>query len=171
MFKKNANNMFNNKTFTSPIIANKTKFRESCGKAMHEQMIRLYEAAEKMKNVTGQSAVSRLLNASPQTVKNWEQRGISGDGMLDAQQIIGCSAVWIRSGYGPMVVGEPFTVKEATTGSLIADALKLTCETAQELQLLSVFRLANKDERDAITVAVENVRARLNDGIFRNLGQ
>lgn len=96
---------------------------------------------------------------------------MSNEGMLDAQQFIGCSAVWIRSADGPMVFGEPYTAQEASAAGILADALKLTCETAQELQLLSVFRLANKDERDAITVAVENVRARLNDSVFRDLSQ
>ena len=61
---------------------------------MHEQMKRLYEAARVMKRVHGQSELARLLNVSPQTVHNWQARGISKQGILKAQEVIGCSASW-----------------------------------------------------------------------------
>lgn len=73
---------------------------------MHKQMERLYEAAKTLKGITGQSELARALNASPQTVKNWESRGVSREGMLTAQRIIGCSAVWVETGNGQMQVGE-----------------------------------------------------------------
>jgi hypothetical protein len=135
---------------------------------MHEQMARLYEAAEKIQGVTGQSNVGRLIHVSPQNMNRWEARGISGEGMIVAQEFIGCSPLWLRSGIGPMVVGELFVQQGVSTEGELADALKLTSETAEELQLLSVFRLANKDERKTIAIAVENVRSRLNYDIFRN---
>jgi len=43
-----------------------------------------------------------LPDTTPQTINNWEQRGISKKGMLDAQRAIGCSATWLESGDGPM---------------------------------------------------------------------
>jgi phage repressor protein C with HTH and peptisase S24 domain len=46
------------------------------------------------------------MNASPQTINNWEARGISKAGLLDAEKIIGCSAVWLQTGNGSMVIGE-----------------------------------------------------------------
>lgn len=122
---------------------------------MHEQMQRLYVAAEKIRNVVGQSAVARLLNVSPQTAKNWEARGMSFEGMLDAEQFIGCSAVWLRLGIGPMVIGELFTPTPAANEAHVkADAISLTCETALELKLLSVYRLSAPDNRKLIDLAV-----------------
>lgn len=72
---------------------------------MDSQMKRLYEAANTLKGVAGQSKLARLLNASPQTVKNWEVRGISKQGMIEAQRAIGCSALWIETGEGAMTTG------------------------------------------------------------------
>lgn len=69
---------------------------------MHPQMQRLYAAAKELRGIEGQTPVARALNASPQTVKNWETRGISDGGLLDAQKYIGCDAVWLRDGSGSM---------------------------------------------------------------------
>lgn len=69
---------------------------------MHPQMARLYEAAAELKGVRGQSAVARLLNMSPQAVKNWEARGVSYEGAIGAQKIIGCNAVWVLENIGNM---------------------------------------------------------------------
>lgn len=72
---------------------------------MNEQMTRLYAAAKKLCDVEGQTNVARLLNASPQTVANWESRPISYEGLLKAQEMIGCDAIWLRDGTGEMVRG------------------------------------------------------------------
>lgn len=69
------------------------------------QMKRLYEAAEALRGLKGQSEVARALNASPQTINNWEVRGMSKAGMLNAQSVIGCSATWLASGEGQMTLG------------------------------------------------------------------
>lgn len=69
---------------------------------MHEQMKRLYEAAKVLKRIYGQSELARVINASPQTIHNWQERGISKQGMLKAQEVIGCSALWLETGNGPM---------------------------------------------------------------------
>jgi hypothetical protein len=65
-------------------------------------MTRLYDAANKLKNISGQSAVALLLNQSPQTLNNWEARGISSKGILLAEKVIGCSAQWLTNGTGAM---------------------------------------------------------------------
>lgn len=65
---------------------------------IHQSTQRLYQAARDLRDVTGQSAVARLLGATPQVVKNWEARGISSDGALLAQKIIGCNANWLLEG-------------------------------------------------------------------------
>ena len=86
VFNKKSIAVFNNTLF------NAEEFRMS---QIHETVERLYEAASKLRNVNGQSAVARLLGNSPQTVKNWEQRGLSMEGALAAQKIIGCDANWL----------------------------------------------------------------------------
>ena len=74
---------------------------------MHETMKRLYQAALELKDIDDpgrQSKVARLLNVSSQTVNNWEARGISKEGVLVAQDKIGCLAKWVQSGEGEMSV-------------------------------------------------------------------
>jgi hypothetical protein len=66
-------------------------------------MARLYEAAKALKKTEGQSAVAKLLNESPQTLNNWESRGISRAGAIKAQDEIGCDASWVIAGKGAMV--------------------------------------------------------------------
>lgn len=69
---------------------------------MHDQAMRLYLAAKQMRELDRLSDVARLLEISPQTLKNWEERGISSDGMLKAQKLIGCNANWLATGVGTM---------------------------------------------------------------------
>jgi phage repressor protein C with HTH and peptisase S24 domain len=83
--------MFNNECLAIPTIS-----------AMHSTAERLYKAAKELRDVDGQSAVARLLNESPQTVRNWEIRGVSRQGALKAQLVIGCDAYWLLGGDGNM---------------------------------------------------------------------
>lgn len=55
-------------------------------------MAMLYKIAKETQVVAGQSALARALNESPQTVKNWETRGISKGGAMKAQAVFGCNA-------------------------------------------------------------------------------
>lgn len=91
---QSSNNLCNNAMFSGNRIP-----------GMHDQMKRLYKAAEELKGVSGQSDVARLMNASPQTLNNWEVRGISKAGMIKAQETVGCSATWLETGKGKMRVG------------------------------------------------------------------
>lgn len=72
---------------------------------MHPSTERLYQAAKQLRDISGQSAVARLLNESPQTVKNWETRGVSRSGALAAESILEVRAAWILSGEGAMATG------------------------------------------------------------------
>lgn len=92
VFKGKSNAAFNNGAFMPSKIS-----------TMHETTERLYLAAKDLRKITGQSDLARALNASPQTVKNWESRGVSKQGMLDAQRLIGCSALWLETGLGTML--------------------------------------------------------------------
>lgn len=74
---------------------------------MEKSMERLYAAAKLLRKIVGQSELARALNESPQTVKNWESRGVSKSGMIKAQKIIGCSAVWIETGNESMAPHMP----------------------------------------------------------------
>lgn len=69
-------------------------------------MERLYKAAKDLRGVTGQTNVADLLGQSPQTVKNWESRGVSKTGAITAQEKIGCSAAWITHNSGTMTMGD-----------------------------------------------------------------
>lgn len=62
---------------------------------IHSSIQRLYTAAKTLKDVSGQSAVARLVGVGPQVMKNWEARGISENGALKAQARIGCDANWL----------------------------------------------------------------------------
>lgn len=77
---------------------------------MHPQMERLYLAARELRTVQGQSELARTLNTSPQTIYNWESRGVSKQGMLLAQRIVGCSASWLETGKGPMSLSESTSI-------------------------------------------------------------
>ncbi len=83
---------------------------------MNPQMERLYRAAKELKGLVGQSALARVLNSSPQTIHNWELRGVSKQGLLLAQRIIGCSASWVETGQGEMLVGVTQNVGPADMG-------------------------------------------------------
>lgn len=136
---------------------------------MKDSMARLYTAAKELCGVEGKSAVARLLNVAPQNVGNWEDRGVPGDAILDAEEIIGCSGLWLRKGLGPMVVGERYDAPKPQARSGLADALKRTTETSQELNMLLVYRFADTDGRREIDLAVEAVREQL--GIHVTLDQ
>lgn len=69
---------------------------------MHQAAQRLYQAAQALRDISGQSAVARALNESPQTVKNWETRGVSKAGALKAEELLGIRAAWVLKGEGEM---------------------------------------------------------------------
>ena len=86
MFKHKSNTMCNNILFNAFTIW-----------PMHPSMAMLYEAARASKQLGIPSDVARAMNASPQTIKNWEYRGISKEGALLAQELFGCDANVLRA--------------------------------------------------------------------------
>jgi len=94
MFNKKSITTFNNMMFNRKTIDEVT--------AIHPTIERLYLAAKELRDVSGQSAVARLLGKTPQVVKNWEARGISSEGALLVQKIIGCDANWLLDGEAQM---------------------------------------------------------------------
>lgn len=97
---------------------------------IHATAARLLEAAKILKGAEGPSDVARLLGVSPQKVTNWKKRGVSTEGMLDAQRLIGCSAIWLQTGEGEMIdsagqhisVPADLTIRQQTQ-RVIADLL------------------------------------------------
>jgi phage repressor protein C with HTH and peptisase S24 domain len=70
----------------------------------HETTARLLEAAKTLKGAQGTSDVARLLgHSSPQRVNNWVTRGVSKEGLLEAQRCIGVNATWLQTGEGEMI--------------------------------------------------------------------
>ena len=121
---------------------------------MHIQMERLYRAATELKDIKTQAELARALNQSSQTVKNWESRGISSLGLLKAQAAIGCSATWLTTGEGPMIVGAPMERLQDADG-FIASIGADTVEGAQGV------RVGAGPE----TVPVRAVKLRLQAGV------
>lgn len=92
---------------------------------MHKSMERLYKAAKDLKGISSPSNLGRAINASPQTIKNWEKRGVSKEGMLAAQRTIGCSAVWIETGSGEMRISDGIELPTQDPGYISLDLLNV----------------------------------------------
>lgn len=71
---------------------------------MNQQMRRLYLAAKHLKGITVKSELASLLGQLPQTLKAWENRGLSNEGILIAYEKIGCDPLWLKSDKGNMVL-------------------------------------------------------------------
>lgn len=124
MFNPLSNTAFNNTLFGAGTIS---FMRQP---VIHLSMQRLYLAAAELQGVRGQSAVARLLNLSPQVVKNWESRGISQQGAISAQAVIGCNVAWLLSGAGPMA-------SDAHTARKTPPPCVLTLELQEAISRLS----------------------------------
>lgn len=83
MFNLMSNTACNNASFNAVKISD-----------MHSSMARLYKIALD-NQVKGGSALARKLGETPQTVKNWETRGLSERGARRAQEVFGVAASWL----------------------------------------------------------------------------
>ncbi|WP_175017140.1 S24 family peptidase [Burkholderia aenigmatica] len=94
---KKANTAFINKTFTCATIA-------PMEKPVHDSVRRLLAAAHKIDGEIERLAdLAKALNQSEQVINNWAYRGngVSKQGRLLAQKLLGISATWIEDGTGP----------------------------------------------------------------------
>jgi len=64
---------------------------------IHPSMSALYQAAVVLEDAQP-AQVARRLDITPQRLQNWESRGISKEGALDAQRIYGVDATALRDG-------------------------------------------------------------------------
>jgi SOS-response transcriptional repressors (RecA-mediated autopeptidases) len=69
---------------------------------MHETARRLYRAALDIKGLSRPSDVAKAMGESPQTLKNWESRGVSYKGRMTAMTTIGINPAFIEHGEGQM---------------------------------------------------------------------
>jgi hypothetical protein len=89
-------------------------------KPIHATVKRLFKAAKTVRpEITTAAQLARALNQSEQTINNWMSRetGVSKIGRLEAQKMLGISAIWIESEDGPMLVGENGPSKAAVASS------------------------------------------------------
>ena len=73
-------------------------------------------------------------------------------------------ALWLETGRGPR---EAVDEDLLTPGGESTGFLEIKAETAAELQILSIYRLANEREREAIDNAVQYVRGLIERGAPR----
>ena len=72
------------------------KARNNSG--IHPSYKRLADAASQF-GVDGEATITaKLKYKDQQKVNNWQRRGVSKDGALDAERYLGCPATWILDG-------------------------------------------------------------------------
>lgn len=92
MFNINANTPCNNALFNRPTIL-----------CMADDYDRLLLAAKMLDpGITGKSSLGRFLNQSPQTINNWQKRGIPRAELADLSRKVGCTIDWLELGTPPM---------------------------------------------------------------------
>lgn len=69
---------------------------------LHPSCARLYSVAAEIGD-DAPAKVSARLNVSAQVLQNWESRGVSRDGALQAQAVYGCDANWLLGIQGASV--------------------------------------------------------------------
>lgn len=134
----------------SNVLCNKYIVPELTIGEMHETMERLYEAAEKLKGWVGQSDVARHLHQSPQTLNNWERRGMSKGGMLAAQRLVGCSAMWLETGLGSMLATAPGELSMFTPDQKQVMEMWSWLKPEQQAQLMEQMKADLAHNRAAI---------------------
>ena len=115
--------------------------------------------ARKEKGLT-KSELSRLLKVSPATVSDWESgviKTIKGENLVNVCRALGSTESYLLS-------GEESEQPEPNE----ARSFGLEAETAAELRLLSIYRLANQRERAAIDGVVEEMRVLIESRIRAN---
>lgn len=140
---------------------------------MHETMTRLYQAAKELRGLETPTDVANALNQSPQTIKNWEYRGMSQGGMVIAQEVIGCSASWLKNG-GPMEgVGSTPAAEHITPAASvfgrIGDGSRHSI-SAKENELIDLFSGLTAEQQKDVIQQLQDMKRR-NDAILEELGK
>jgi len=73
--------------------------------SMHESTGRLYAAAAKLvPPISGPTELAAALSVSKQSVTNWRSRGVSKEGAIEAQRVLGINLDWVLQGQLPMFI-------------------------------------------------------------------
>lgn len=96
---------------------------------VHPSFERLLTYAQKQTATSSQPVLTdadlaRAMNESPQVVGNWQRRGLSATGALNAQRLFKCSATWLLDGVGevsaPPVDSRPAALQDEEPESAAA---------------------------------------------------
>lgn len=72
---------------------------------MHVSTGRLYAAAAKLvPPISGPTELAAALSVSKQSVTNWRSRGVSKEGAIEAQRVLGINLDWVLQGQLPMFI-------------------------------------------------------------------
>lgn len=74
---------------------------------MHWSMKKLYAYTAEHHGVMGLSALANYLNISPQRICNWQSRGISKEGALMMQCLLGIDAIALLEQELPTLIKSP----------------------------------------------------------------
>lgn len=113
---------------------------------------------------------ANLVKVSNPTVTDWEKsvsdggiKEIAGGNLTKICSVLGVTPHWlIHGGEGaPAPAGNEPAASGSEQEGRLTESLKLRVETAEELRMLTVYRLAGPDGRSAINTVVEQVSRRL----------
>ena len=98
-------------------------------KQQHPSYKRLAEDAAKFGIYSEADLAAALKSTDQQKVNNWQRRGVSKDGALDAERHLGCSATWILDGQLP----ENFRMRISATDPVVRHVILEMCALANNL--------------------------------------
>lgn len=115
---------------------------------------RLLNAAIQLKPgvIAGKSDLAKFLNESPQTITNWQSRGLPRAKILDVAKAIGVTPEWLLDGSGPMTPQERdgyrddtrATDAEADTNSATGESFYIHASSPEDLAV----KLAEKGNEE-----------------------
>lgn len=125
-------------------------------------MQRMYAAAKRIDAAYGrQTGLANAINESPQRVNNWESRGISKEGAIAAQQLLGISATHLLYGSEPAFVSQSQAPR--ITGEMIRRAYRDATDMAAQggAEAGDFNPGANPDDAGILALMVNRVLASL----------
>jgi transcriptional regulator with XRE-family HTH domain len=128
--------------------------------------------------------IAEFAGVSPPAVNYWfaDTNGIQAPAARKLAKFLMVDPVWLEKGEGVPERGPRYEVEDARPGAAVAgqndveavasvaDSLKVTCESASELQMLAVYRLTNGAGQELIDIAVEQARLLIDDRGLGNEG-
>lgn len=120
---------------------------------MHATTARLYEAAKTLKGISEPSALARAMNISPQVLNNWERRGMSAEGILAAEEALGCESRWLKTGTGSLCA--PGVRQALGTYQVNPDTTAIVITSIQAALQLAGLSPDHLGDRDSLSKALK----------------